>query len=316
MKTLYFDCISGASGDMIIGSLLDLGTDPLYLKEELSKLGIDSEYEISIKKVNKNGITATKFDVLLKDHAHFHHHHHEHEHTHDESQMEHGHPHDHHEPAGGIGQSVHDHSHTDTHHHHSHEGHGHSHEQHHEPYSHTEVSHSHSHSHRTFSSIKRMIESSSLLEEVKSLSIRIFQKIAEAEGKIHGVPVEKVHFHEVGAVDSIIDIVGTAILVCSINPDKISASPVPVGSGKIAIDHGLYPVPAPATLEILRGVPIEESDVRFELTTPTGAAIIAVLAERFGSIPSITVDNVGYGAGNKTFPSHPNVIRSIIGHSN
>ncbi|UOE53135.1 LarC family nickel insertion protein [Cytobacillus oceanisediminis] len=311
MKTLYFDCVSGASGDMIIGSLIDLGADAIHLKQELLKLAIGSEYEITVKKVNKNGITATKFDVILKEEpnqSHFQHHDPSHEHTHDHGQTQ-----DLHEERSHNHHSHESHEHTRDHH--CDEGHGHSHDHHLEDHSHANHAHSHSHHHRTFSSIKKMIEESTLQEDVKSLSITIFQKIAEAEGKIHGVSIDKVHFHEVGAVDSIIDIVGTAILICSIKPDLISSSSLPVGTGKIAIDHGIYPVPAPATLEILKGVPIEQSNIRFELTTPTGAAIIAVLAEQFGSIPSMTVESIGYGAGTKTFPSYPNVIRTIIGHS-
>jgi uncharacterized protein (DUF111 family) len=148
---------------------------------------------------------------------------------------------------------------------------------------------------------------------VKDISLRIFKKIAEAEGLIHGVPLEKVHFHEVGAVDSIIDIIGAAILIDQLEISKIKSSPIPVGTGKIRIDHGIYPVPAPATLEILKGIPIEHSEVRFELTTPTGAAIIAVLAEEFCAIPSMKVSSIGYGAGTKTFKDHPNVVRVIIG---
>jgi pyridinium-3,5-bisthiocarboxylic acid mononucleotide nickel chelatase len=148
---------------------------------------------------------------------------------------------------------------------------------------------------------------------VKDTALKIFKKIGEAEGLIHGVPLEKVHFHEVGAVDSIIDIIGTAILIHQLEVSVIKSSPIPVGTGKIRIDHGIYPVPAPATLEILKGVPIEHSEVRFELTTPTGAAIIAVLAEEFCSIPSMKVNSIGYGAGTKTFKDRPNVVRVIIG---
>lgn len=158
-----------------------------------------------------------------------------------------------------------------------------------------------------------MIESSDLAAEVKETSLKIFRKIGEAEGHIHGMPLEKVHFHEVGAVDSIIDIVGAAILLHQLGIKKIKSSAIPVGSGRIHIDHGIYPVPAPATLEILKGIPIEQSDVRFELTTPTGAAIAAVLAEEFCTIPSMEVKAIGYGAGTKTFKDRPNVIRVIIG---
>ncbi len=127
------------------------------------------------------------------------------------------------------------------------------------------------------------------------------------------MPLDKVHFHEVGAVDSIIDIVGAAILIHELKVDVIRSSPVPVGKGKIRIDHGIYPVPAPATLEILKGTPLEQSDIRGELTTPTGAALVSVLAEEYGPIPSMSVSAIGYGAGTKTFAEHPNVLRVMIG---
>ncbi|WP_249872577.1 LarC family nickel insertion protein [Oceanobacillus saliphilus] len=285
MKILYFDCFSGVSGDMTIASLVDAGGDPDYLESELKKLGMEDEYKLKWDKVVKNGITSTKFDVVLLneekdkshqhdgDHSHSHSHHHHHDH-------EHNHSHDH---------SNEDHSHT--HHHH----------------------HGHSHSHRSYKDIVKLIESAGFEESVQETALKIFKKIGEAEGRIHGMPLEEVHFHEVGAVDSIIDIVGTAILIHQMEIDKVKSAPVPVGGGKIRIDHGVYPVPAPATLEILKGVPIAESDLKAELTTPTGAAIIAVLAEEFGGMPSIKVDKIGYGAGTKTFPDHPNVLRTIIG---
>jgi uncharacterized protein (DUF111 family) len=158
-----------------------------------------------------------------------------------------------------------------------------------------------------------MIKAAGFNPKVEDMALKIFRKIGEAEGLIHGLPLDKVHFHEVGAVDSIIDIIGAAILIDQLDISKITSSPVPVGKGRIHIDHGIYPVPAPATLEILKGVPIEQSDVRAELTTPTGAAIVSVLAEEFCSIPSMKVQSIGYGAGTKTFKNHPNVLRVIIG---
>jgi pyridinium-3,5-bisthiocarboxylic acid mononucleotide nickel chelatase len=345
MKTLYFDCFSGVSGDMVIGALIDAGADPVKLVEELKKLNIEDEYELTWKKVVKNGITSTKFDVLLKnqhhhihDHDHGHSHSHEHAHDHDHG---HSHSHDHaHDPDHGH---AHDHEHVHTHDHaHDHE-HAHTHEHAHDhehahthdhAYDHEHVhthdhahdhehvhthdhnhdhDHHHHHDHRSYKDIVQLIEEADFSQQVKDIALRIFKKIAEAEGLIHGVPLEKVHFHEVGAVDSIIDIIGTAILIDQLQISVIKSSPIPVGTGKIRIDHGIYPVPAPATLEILKGIPIEHSEVRFELTTPTGAAIIAVLAEEFCSIPSMKVRSIGYGAGTKTFKDHPNVVRVIIG---
>ncbi|GAB3045812.1 nickel pincer cofactor biosynthesis protein LarC [Virgibacillus ainsalahensis] len=273
MKILYFDCFSGISGDMTIGALVDAGADSENMEAELQKLQIQDEYELTWKKVVKNGITSTKFDVILKNEK-------EHEHHH-----ENGH--------------VHNHEHNHHHDHHNH-GHNHGHQHHH-------------HDHRSYKDIVKLIETSDLTDAVKETSLNIFKKIGEAEGKIHGLPLEDVHFHEVGAVDSIIDIVGTAILIHQLDVDTVKSSPVPVGGGKIHIDHGIYPVPAPATLEILQGVPIAGSDIKGELTTPTGAAIIAVLAEEFRTLPSMKVKAIGYGAGTKTFKDHPNVLRVVIG---
>lgn len=251
MRILYFDCFSGISGDMVIGALIDAGADPAHLESELKKLEMEKEYELKFKKVIKNGITSTKFDVLLTSDSHSHEHEHEHEH-----------------------------------------GHGH---------------------HRSYKNIVKLIESAGFSEGVQNTAINIFKKIGVAEGKIHGVALEDVHFHEVGAVDSIIDIVGVAILLEQLNVDVIKSSAIPVGSGRIHIDHGVYPVPAPATLEILRGVPIETSELKGELATPTGAAIVAELATEFCTLPAMTVNAIGYGAGTKSFPNHPNVLRVIIG---
>ncbi len=306
MKTLYFDCFSGISGDMVIGALLDAGADPQILVQELKKLQFEDEYELEWKKVVKNGITSTKFDVILKNDGrnHTHVHDHDHEHTHDHGHDHtHSHSHDHHHE--------HDHSHEHSHEHdHNHHSHDHHHEH---DHSHVHSHNHHHHSHRSYKDIVKMIEESELAPEVKETSLKVFRKIGEAEGLIHGLPLDKVHFHEVGAVDSIIDIVGAAILLHQLEVSTIKSSSVPVGTGKIHIDHGIYPVPAPATLEILKGVPIEQSDIRFELTTPTGAGIVSVLTEEFCSFPSMKVTSIGYGAGTKTFKDRPNVLRVIIG---
>jgi uncharacterized protein (TIGR00299 family) protein len=280
MKTLYFDCFSGISGDMVIGALIDAGGDPVHLETELKKLTMENEYELKVYTVIKNGISSTKFDVLLTNEVH--------DHSHEQSRN-HKHSHDHHH------EQSHNHEHSQDHHHE--QGH----------------SHDHSHDHRSYKEIVKLIKSAEFSERVEGDAIAIFKKIGEAEGKIHGVALEDVHFHEVGAVDSIIDIVGVAILLEQLQIDSIKSSAIPVGSGKIHIDHGIYPVPAPATLEILRGIPIAGSDVKGELATPTGAAIVAVLAEVFCTLPSMKVQSIGYGAGTKSFPTHPNVLRVIIG---
>lgn len=276
MKILYFDCFSGISGDMVIGALIDAGGDPAYLEGELKKLNMEDEYALEWQKVVKNGITSTKFNVLLTNAEHHH-------------RSKDGHSNDEH------------HTHAQNHHTYVHEHHSHGHH------------HGHSHSHRSYRDIAELIESSDLSSEVKKNAMMIFKKIGVSEGRIHGVPLDKVHFHEVGAVDSIIDIIGAAILIDHMEISVVKSSPIPVGGGEIRIDHGVYPVPAPATLDILQGVPIAESNLKAELTTPTGAAIAAVLAEEFRPLPAMKVTAVGYGAGTKTFKDHPNVLRVIIG---
>lgn len=313
MRTLYFDCFSGISGDMVIGALIDAGADPVQMEEELKKLNMDEEYNLSWGKVVKNGITSTKFDVILtskSDQTH------EHSHSH-EQELSHGHSnsHEHEHRHGHSNSHEHEHSHGQDHSHgHSHShSHGHSHS-HSNEHNHSHVPHSH-HGSRTYKQIVEAINKANFNESVANMSLAIFKKIGEAEGHIHGLPLEKVHFHEVGAVDSIIDIIGAAILIDQLGIESVQSSAIPTGSGHIHIDHGIYPVPAPATLEILKGVPIASNDIRSELATPTGAAIAAVLAGNFGSLPPMTVESIGYGAGTKTFENHPNVLRVIIGET-
>lgn len=171
------------------------------------------------------------------------------------------------------------------------------------------------HHHRTFRHIKKLIKDSTLSGEIKAMSTDIFKTIAEAEGRVHGISPEKVHFHEVGAIDSIIDVVGTAAAVALLNVDRIIASPVPLGTGWTDTMHGRMPIPAPATLEILRGVPLVESTAPFELTTPTGASIIKTLACSFGGFPAMIVEKAGYGAGKKDFKEAANVLRVVLGRS-
>ncbi|MBW0929925.1 LarC family nickel insertion protein [Priestia megaterium] len=284
MRTLYLDCFSGISGDMFIGALIDAGGDSTLLEEELQKLNISEEYKLSWRKVVKNGISSTKFDVELSETAD-HKYADGHQHNHKHEDVDHNHEHEH---------SDHRHKHEHSDHH----------------------EHSHHHSHRAYQDIVKLIDGSQLSQEVKETSLNIFRKIGEAEGLIHGISLEKVHFHEVGAVDSIIDIVGTSILINKLEIRKIKSSPVCVGAGKVHIDHGIYPIPAPATLEILKGVPLQQSNIKSELTTPTGAAIVSVLSEEFCTVPSMTVQAVGYGAGTKDFEKHPNVLRVIIGEEN
>lgn len=291
---LYFDINSGISGDMTIASLLDLGVDKEKFLEELKKLKLKG-YEIEITKVQKNGITASDFRVILEDDSHPDHVKNDHhEHSHHEAAQEHHHQ----EGCNGCGN--HDHHHQD----HSHSEHEHQHD--HSNHEHNQgEGHSHStgaeHLHRNFNDIKELINQSELSQKVKDLSINIFAKVAEAEAKVHDKDINEVHFHEVGAVDSIVDIVGASILVEMINPDHIYASAVSLGTGFVDAAHGRIPVPAPATIEILKNVPVYAAGVRAELVTPTGAAIIKTLAEDFIEMPELEITKIAYGAGKKDF---------------
>ena len=245
-RILYFDCFSGISGDMTIGALLDLGIDQNLFLAELSKINLD-EFEVEIKKGLKKGISGTDFTVHLNTHEHSH----EEEHHHD-----HGHEHEHHHA-----EHEHDHSHN---HEHTHEHH------------HDEKPHDHAHT-RNLADIFKIIDNSKLSEFVKTASKKIFLIVAEAEAKIHGKTIDEVHFHEVGAVDSIVDIIGAAICVEMLKIDEIQCSEINLGSGFVHCEHGVFPVPAPATLEILTGVPVYSKNAKKELTTPTGAAILKAL---------------------------------------
>src|SRR5262245_5433664 len=176
------------------------------------------------------------------------------------------------------------------------------------------IEHEPEHKHRHLHHITAMIDVSTLSARQKELAKRIFQKLAEAEAKVHGSTIEKVHFHEVGAVDSIADIVGSAIGFDLLGVERIICSPIPTGHGFVEIAHGRCSIPAPATGELLRGVPLSALDVEGELTTPTGAAIVSALTEDFGPLPAMTIDRIGYGAGEKDFP-HPNILRLLVGEA-
>ncbi|MDM5200834.1 LarC family nickel insertion protein [Fictibacillus enclensis] len=276
MKQLYLDCQYGISGDMTLAALFDLGADLSYVTEQLKQLPIDS-FHMATKKVDKRGISANLLDLQFKEAelvgaAHVH-------------EAGHSHSHDHHH------HNDHDHEHSHSHEHDHH--------------------HHHDHVHRKASTILEMIETSELPVRVKERSRRVFEVIAEAEGKIHGMDPKEVHFHEVGAMDSIIDVIGVCLALEDLQVDRIVASPVPTGYGKVRMAHGLYPIPAPATAEILKGVPLEAFHVKGELTTPTGAGFLKALADDYGYMPPLVIRKIGYGAGQKDF-EHPNVLRAIL----
>lgn len=297
MKILYYDCFSGISGDMNLGAMLDLGVDKDYLISELSKLNLDSEFEIKIKRDMRKGIEGTKAEVVLKnchdyDNDCSHHHNIEnlvacdsgHVHTHDHIHTE--------------GEYTHNHVNNEVHHHH-----------------HEEHSHKHSHAdhiHRNLRDIENIVNSSELNENVKKNSLNMFMKVAQAESKVHGKSLYEVHFHEVGAMDSIIDIVGAAICFDYLKVDTIMASSVELGGGFVKCAHGMIPVPAPATVEILRGVPVKTGAVAFETTTPTGAAILSANVDEFSNLKDFCIEKVGYGVGGRD-TDIPNVLRVYLG---
>ena len=333
MKILYIDMPSGISGDMTLGAFLDAGVPEAALREGLARFGVTG-YKLMIATGEKGGITGTHVDVVELDDAssphrhdleHDHEHEHEHAHAHDhDHEIEHGHDHDHDHAHDHDHDHEHDHDHDNDHEHghdhdHAHE-HNHDHGHHHDhdhphphAYDHPHAE-AHAHVHRNWRDIRAIIEKSGLLDEEKQLAIRIFQRVADAEGRIHGKPADEVGFHEVGAIDSIVDIVGAAICMHWLHPDKVVASAVNTGSGFVRCQHGLLPVPAPATAAILMEgeVPVYAKGSPGERTTPTGAAIVAEFADSFGVLPAMVVRKIGYGVGTKDFDS-PNVLRMIVG---
>lgn len=310
MKILYFNCFAGISGDMTLGALIDLGVDPDYLISELKKLPIADEFELRIYKSQKMGISGTKVDVIIPaldeskqngnpDHSNIY--------TdgpmHDDHVMNHSHSHSHDD-------HIHNHSHDDHDHSHIHASEGvnvhlHAHEL---GHSQTDLS---GHIHRNLASVEAIIDSSTLTDDVKSLSKKIFMEVALAEAKVHDKSLEEVHFHEVGAVDSIVDIVGTAICIQSLNVDRVICSTIELGGGFVKCAHGLIPVPAPATAEILKGVPVHLGRVNYETTTPTGAAILKALVHGYHDELDLSIQKIGCGLGTKDFPI-PNVLRVFL----
>ena len=281
MRVLYFDCFSGASGDMVLGALIDAGVALDDVRRALGSLAISPE-SVWTEPVVRAGIRATKFCVVGEEPVAVHAHEHSHQHAHDHAHVhENDHPHDH------------GHSHT----------HGHAHET------------GHQHAHRSLAEIGRLIEQSALSGRGKARAKALFQQLGAAEAAIHGTTPENVHLHEVGALDSIIDIVGAVHALESLGVDRVVSSPLNVGSGSIRSAHGLYPVPAPATMRLLKGAPIYSGPQQAEMVTPTGALLVTSYATEFGAIPPMKVSAIGYGAGSRDFPDTPNVLRVLVGEA-
>ncbi len=301
MKTLYLDMFSGVSGDMFIGALLDLGVSFQALEEALATLGLQG-YHLHTRRGEKACIAGTKFDVHLT------------------SEDDHASPTP--PPTPTARPKVFDpfpgHAHPHAHHH------SHPHDLLRAPlqtHTHPAIApHEHSHDEgeqRDFRQIRSLIDASPLSPWVKEKSIAVFRRVAQAEGKIHGLPAEEVHFHEVGAADSIVDIVGACIALELLGKPRVLASNVVEGSGWIQCAHGRFPIPAPATLEILgaRGISLTQCEEPHELVTPTGAALLAEFAEAFGPMENLRADRVGYGLGTRDNISRPNVLRAVIGET-
>jgi uncharacterized protein (TIGR00299 family) protein len=240
MKIAYFDCFAGASGDMILGALMDTGLELEILRSELAKLRL-AHYDIQVKKITKKGIGGTQAVVNV------------------------------------------DQQWLDSH-------------------------------HRCLQDIQNIIENSELAESVKQRSIDIFTRLAEAEARVHHTTVDQIHFHEVGAMDAIIDVVGSVIGLTTLGVERLYSSSLHVGTGTVECAHGRLPVPAPATAELIKGKPVYSTGIQGELLTPTGAAILTTLAFDFGPMPAMRVETVGYGAGSSD-PAIPNLLRLIIGES-
>jgi pyridinium-3,5-bisthiocarboxylic acid mononucleotide nickel chelatase len=282
VKILYLDPFSGVSGDMFVGALIDLGLDLAKLHHELSKLNL-SGYHLSTKRVMRGAMAATKFDVDIGGHI--------------DGAFDA-------DPSAPLSQ---DHGHS----------HGHLHEH----------GHEHSHSHggtvekaqpsqqrRTFAEIRTLIQESGLSARVKESSVRCFSTLAAAEGRIHNMPPDEVHFHEVGAIDSIVDTVGACIGIELLGIEQVWCGAVALGSGgMVKCDHGLMPVPTPATLEIMKGIAVRQTPIEKELTTPTGAALVAGLVSKFGSLPAMQIEKIGYGAGSREKQAIPNILRVLMG---
>lgn len=300
MRILYYDCFCGISGDMNLAALIDLGVPKEYLIQELSKINLSSEYEIKIERSAKLGITGTRVDVILKNKFYYK--------TDISEQASHGHSNEHsHRGRVHNHEQTCEHSHNNSDEEYHNEENNHSHEHNQEGYV-----HNHQHHHRNFKDIEEIINSSDLSDKVKKLSLDMFMKVAEAEAKVHGKTLYEVHFHEVGAIDSIVDMVGAAICLDYLKVDKIISSTVQVGGGFVKCAHGVMPVPAPATVEILKNIPINTGIVQFETTTPTGAAILVANADEFTEKIDFSIKKIAYGIGHRDLEV-PNVLRVYLG---
>lgn len=286
MRTLYLECNMGAAGDMLTAALLELLPDPESFVERLNHIGLPG-VTYQAEQTEKCGIVGTHMKVLVNgveeecmdlecEHSHEHEHGHEHSH-------EHGHGHDH----------SHEHEHGHEH------GHGHIHQ---------------AHTHHSLHDIEHIVFDMQIPDKVKADVLAVYRLIAEAEASVHGKPVDEIHFHEVGTMDAVADVTAVCMLINELAPEQIIATPVHVGSGHVHCAHGILPVPAPATAKILQGIPTYSGEVKGELCTPTGAALLKHFVNDYCSQPIMRVSKIGYGCGKKDF-EQANVVRASIGES-
>jgi uncharacterized protein (TIGR00299 family) protein len=310
MRIAYLECFSGMSGDMFLGSLIDAGVPTEVFTRTVVALGVDARLEIS--RVDRSGISATKVDVIAAGEKELpreefwqealstqqsalspakpspvplaHGHGEEHAHSH-----AHSHSHDHEHSDGSTDSHSHDYDHSD--------------------------SSGHTHSHRGLKEIRQIIQAANISQSAKDRAIRIFGALGAAEAKVHDTDIEKIHFHEVGAIDAIVDIVCASVGAEALGVDEWVCSPLNVGGGTVVCAHGAFPIPAPATLELLKNAPVYSGEIQKELVTPTGAAIVSILASRFSQFPAMKTEKIGYGAGTRNFKNSPNVVRLTVGET-
>jgi uncharacterized protein (TIGR00299 family) protein len=309
MKIGYLECFSGISGDMLLGALVDAGVPFDLLAETAAALNVGARLEM--RKVSRGGLAAVKVDVLTEEQG-----------PRDQgtkgtgAEHEHGREHEH----DGHAHEGHEH-HSHDHAHDSHEGHTHGADEHdphaaHDTHAADSAQHSHEHApHRSLSIILKIIQAAPIEDSVKQRAARAFQLLGEAEAAIHSIPIEKVHFHEVGAVDTIVDIVCAAAGSEALGVDRWMASPLNVGSGTVKCAHGTLPVPAPATLALLGDAPVYAAGTPMERVTPTGAAVLRMLDVGYGVLPAMSVKARGYGAGGRDTPGEPNLLRLLVGEA-
>lgn len=295
MKNLYLECNAGISGDMAVAALLDAGADKDLLLHTLDSIPAKG-FKVEISRVKKNGIDACDFNVILDEENHDH-------------DMEYLFGHE----EGHFHEEEHEHHHEHEEHVHSHEEHHHDHDHHHEhEHSHTH-DHDHHHEHRNLSDVLKIIDGTKLTDRARSLAHKIFTIIAQAESKAHGLPLEEVHFHEVGALDSIVDVIALAVCFDNLSPDHVYVPYLCEGSGTIRCQHGILPIPVPAVADIVskHSIPLQMIPDRGEFVTPTGAAFIAAVMTDIALPKNFIIKKIGLGAGKRAY-SRTNILRAMI----